>query len=156
LGVSCLQQEDFGYAYIYLSPTSDLVASFTHTLSSITTSFEALDLLTYPIKLDALQGFGEEDQDINVDRRNFTSPMFCSGTWFVVLLGKPRPLWLFLVSHLDVYGLVELIGSLNLVVEIASTLSVKVLVAPSSHLLSGLGLAFVASSSENRVRPLWH
>jgi hypothetical protein len=39
-------------------------ASPLHSLSSIKASFEALDLLTYPTKLDALQGFGGEDLDL--------------------------------------------------------------------------------------------
>jgi hypothetical protein len=47
---------------------------FVHSLSSINTSFEALDLLTYPIKHDALHGFSGEDLALGVDQRNFTYP----------------------------------------------------------------------------------
>jgi hypothetical protein len=53
--------------YILVPYTSDLAALSTFSLSYINTSFLSLDLLTYPIKLDALQGFGEEDLDLGVD-----------------------------------------------------------------------------------------
>jgi hypothetical protein len=62
-----------------LTPTDRFRVAPTLSLSSINTSFEALDLLTYPIKLDALQGFGGEDLDLGVDQRNFTSLLFFAG-----------------------------------------------------------------------------
>jgi hypothetical protein len=57
-----------------------MAALSTLSLSSINTSFKALDLLTYPIKLDALQGFGEENLDLGVDQRNLTSPHILLGS----------------------------------------------------------------------------
>jgi hypothetical protein len=111
--VSSIQHADFGRAYKYLSPTSNLAASSTHSLSIINTRFEALDLLSYLIKFDALQEFGGEDLVLGVDRRNFISPMFCWRTWFIVLLSNPRTLWLFLESNIGVYGLLDRVGSLQ-------------------------------------------